>query len=85
MTPHHGEQFNRRFGLALFFVYLAFYGAFVYLSAFRSDLMAAHAFAGVNLAVLYGFGLIAAALLLALVYLKVCVPVDESASPGSKS
>ena len=55
MTPHHGEQFNRRFGLVLFFVYLTAYGAFVYLSAFRADLMASHAVAGVNIAVVYGF------------------------------
>ena len=85
MTPHRGEQFNRRFGLALFFVYLAAYGAFVYLSAFRADLMAAHAVAGVNIAVVYGFGLIVAALVLALIYLKVCVHVDEPAAGEHKS
>lgn len=78
MTPHHGEQHNRRFGLVLFFVYLTAYGAFVYLSAFRADLMAEHAFAGVNIAVMYGFGLIVAALVLALVYLRYCLPVDET-------
>ena len=44
-----GEQHNRRLGLAFFAAYLAAYSGFVYLSAFRSDLMAQHAFAGVNM------------------------------------
>ena len=65
-------SYNARVGLILFFVYLIFYAAFVYLSAFRGDLMAQPALAGVNLAVVYGFALILGAFLLALVYMILC-------------
>ena len=63
---------NTKMGVALFIVYVIFYGGFVALSAFRYDTMAQPLFAGVNLAVMYGFALILAALALALIYMKLC-------------
>ena len=59
---------NARFGLVLFAVYLLLYGGFVLLNAFDPQAMEATPLAGINLAILYGFGLIAAALVLALLY-----------------
>jgi len=61
-----------RIGLLLFAVYLVFYGGFVLLAAFSPQSMEATPLAGVNLAIWYGFGLIALAILLALVYGFVC-------------
>ncbi|MCA9212674.1 MAG: DUF485 domain-containing protein [Planctomycetales bacterium] len=63
---------NARIGLGLFFVYLLFYGGFVVLSAFSPDTMETIAFGGVNLAVVYGFGLIIVAFVLALAYGAIC-------------
>jgi len=63
---------NARIGLILFCVYLTLYGGFVLLNAFSPDSMEATPVAGVNLAILYGFGLIIAALLLALIYGWMC-------------
>lgn len=63
---------NARAGLWLFGVYLALYGGFVGLSAFAPDLMAKTPFGGLNLAILYGFFLIVAALILALIYMAAC-------------
>lgn len=57
-----------RYGHALFVLYLLLYGAFVLVNAFAPSVMAQTPVAGVNLAVLSGLGLIAAAFLLALVY-----------------
>jgi uncharacterized membrane protein (DUF485 family) len=54
--------------LFLFGVYLALYTGFVLLAAFAPQAMEATPLAGVNVAIWYGFGLIAAALVLALVY-----------------
>jgi uncharacterized membrane protein (DUF485 family) len=68
---------NARTGLVLFGIYLLFYAGFVYLSAFAPEVMAQHACAGINLAVVYGFGLIAAAFVLALIYLMLCHPAEE--------
>ena len=62
---------NARIGLVLFAVYLVLYTAFVVLNAFRPDIMERTA-AGVNYAVLAGFGLIAGAFVIALVYGWLC-------------
>jgi uncharacterized membrane protein (DUF485 family) len=63
---------NSRYGLALFSVYLLLYGGFVLLNAFAPAQMERTPISGVNLAILYGFGLIAAALVLALIYGWLC-------------
>jgi uncharacterized membrane protein (DUF485 family) len=57
-----------RIGLLLFAIYLVLYGGFVLLAAFSPQTMELMPLAGVNLAIWYGFGLIVAAFLLALVY-----------------
>lgn len=66
------EQYNARTGLVLFIVYLVCYGAYVYINAFRPALMDEVPFLGINLAVSSGFGLIGGALVLALLYAKLC-------------
>ena len=63
---------NSRIGLTLFGLYLLLYGGFVGLSAFAPQAMEVTPFAGVNLAILYGFALIVAALLFALLYGWLC-------------
>ena len=64
-------QHNTRLGLWLFAVYVILYAGFVLLSAFLTRVMGEDV-AGVNLAIVYGFGLIAAAFILALVYMALC-------------
>jgi uncharacterized membrane protein (DUF485 family) len=71
---------NSRYGLVLFAVYTLFYGAFMGLNAFAPQVMEIIVFAGVNLAVVYGLGLIAAAFLLALVYAWLCRGRDPGAA-----
>lgn len=72
---------NSRIGLVLFFLYLAAYTGFVLLCAFQPDAVGKTPFAGVNVAILYGFALILAALILSLVYGWLCrMPVDTSKS-----
>jgi uncharacterized membrane protein (DUF485 family) len=71
---------NSRIGLALFAVYLLFYGGFVLLAAFSPQTMEATPLAGVNLAIWYGFGLIIAAIVLALIYGWACRAGKESAN-----
>jgi uncharacterized membrane protein (DUF485 family) len=65
-----GETRNARAGIVLFVVYVLFYAAFVALSAFAPKVMASE-IGGVNLAILYGFGLIVLAFVLAMVYMFV--------------
>ena len=60
--------YNARLGMFLFVVYLVLYGGFVLVNTFSPQTMEQTPWAGVNLAILSGFGLIVAALVLALVY-----------------
>jgi uncharacterized membrane protein (DUF485 family) len=61
-----------RYGLALFSVYLALYLGFILLNVLDPAVMETTPVAGINLAIVYGFVLIAAALTLALVYAFLC-------------
>lgn len=65
-------QRNAVYGLVLFAVYVLLYGGFIYLAVFQRATLAAEAVSGVNVAIVYGFGLIVAALVLALVYMLAC-------------
>ncbi len=59
---------NARYGLFLFAIYLALFGGFVGMNAFAPSKMEWIVFAGLNLAIVSGFGLIAAAFLLSFLY-----------------
>jgi uncharacterized membrane protein (DUF485 family) len=70
---------NARYGLWLFAVYLLLYGGFVGVNAFAPQWMETRPLAGINLAILYGMGLILAAFVLALIYGWLCrLPASES-------
>lgn len=78
--------YNARVGLVLFSIYLLFFAGFIALAAFGKDIMARHmalidpdgavwpCFSGVNVAIIYGFFLIIAAFVLALLYMLLCLP-----------
>ena len=76
-APHHDDHpevsaANARAGLVLFFVYLAAYAGFMGLAAFVPQTMGRPVLAGVNLAITYGMGLIAFALVIAAIYMWLC-------------
>ena len=69
-TPPPPEAEGRsRFGFALFWVYVLLYGGFMVLVLVRPDLLSLRPLGGVNLAIAYGMGLIAAAFVLAVIYM----------------
>ncbi len=70
--PDAEARRNARVGLWLFAIYCLAYGGFMVLTAFFPNIIGSRPFGGINLAIIYGFGLIVGALLLALVYLVVC-------------
>ncbi len=57
-----------RLGLSLFVIYTLLYLGFVLLNAFATDTMDVIVVAGLNLAIVYGFGLILAAIAMAFIY-----------------
>jgi uncharacterized membrane protein (DUF485 family) len=74
-----------RIALILFAVYLVLYSGFVFLNAFAPWTMEVTPVARVNLAILYGFGLIVAAFLLALLYGWLVVDPIQAAPSTSGS
>ncbi len=75
---HTSERHNARLGLVLFFLYLLLYVGFVGISALAPSWMEWRPGGGLNLALLYGFGLILAALVLAFVYGLLAKSPDQS-------
>jgi uncharacterized membrane protein (DUF485 family) len=69
-------------GLKLFVLYLVAYALFVGLNAFSPDVMKTPVVAGVNLAIVYGFGLIVGAFVLAVIY--AVASGDQGQSPEQK-
>ena len=73
-----------RYGRLLFAIYLGFYGGYVAITAFAPAVMK-RTLSGINLSVLYGLGLIAAAFVMALIYDWLCRPAgppSETTRPG---
>ncbi len=69
---------NARIGLWLCGIYVLLYGGFVLLNAFSPSTMEQTPLLGVNLAIWYGFGLIVAAIVLALLYGVLCSSNPDS-------
>lgn len=57
-----------RLGLILFFIYLAIYAGFVVIGTLYPQLLGETVLAGLNLAYIYGMGLILLAIVMGLVY-----------------
>lgn len=85
MADRTASEKNSRFGLKLFFIYFAFYCGFVLLNAFRPEIMETLPFAGLNLAIIYGFGLILGAFLLSMVYGLFSSAAEPNAGPNGSN
>jgi uncharacterized membrane protein (DUF485 family) len=66
------RSYNARLGLVLFAIYLVAYIGFVVLASTSQEFMKRAALGGVNVAVLYGIGLIVGALVVSIVYMLLC-------------
>lgn len=70
--PDPAFAYKKRLGALLFLVYAAVYAGFVLVNLVSPRAMALVVVAGLDLAVVYGFGLILFALVLALLYSALC-------------
>jgi uncharacterized membrane protein (DUF485 family) len=75
--PRPPQRRGGRLGLGFFAVYVLLYGGFIVLVLFCPGWLAARPFGGVNLAITYGMGLIAAAVLLALGFMVASRSVES--------
>lgn len=72
-------QQKSKLGVRLFFIYLICYAGFVILGVFKYELLATTVFAGLNLAVAYGIGLIVFAVILGVIYNHYCTKYEDDA------
>jgi uncharacterized membrane protein (DUF485 family) len=70
------SSFKTRVGIWMFLLYAILYAGFVLINTFSPQLMGS-VIGGLNLAVVYGFGLIVFALMLAFVYNAICGAAEE--------
>lgn len=71
-------EYKARLGIRMFIIYALFYAGFVAINLTAPLVMERIVFLGLNFATVYGFGLIIGALLLALVYDRMCRKHEES-------
>jgi uncharacterized membrane protein (DUF485 family) len=70
-----------RVGLVLFAIYGLIYAGFVLINAFNPQAMGQIVIAGLNLAVVYGFGLIFLAIVMGLIYNFICSRAESRFNP----
>jgi uncharacterized membrane protein (DUF485 family) len=68
----YAPEYKTRLGVIMFLIYAAIYVGFVAINVVEPTLMEAKVLFGLNLAVVYGFGLIIMALVLAMIYNWLC-------------
>jgi uncharacterized membrane protein (DUF485 family) len=76
--------YKRRLGVIMFIIYGAIYAAFVVVNVVVPQHMGDIVFAGLDIDVVYGFGLIVLALVLALFYNRACSRKEAELSGGKK-
>jgi uncharacterized membrane protein (DUF485 family) len=79
----HASSFKTRVGIWMFILYAIIYAGFVLISTLNPELMASD-IGSLNLAVIYGFGLLLFALMLAVVYNAICSAAEEAFSEANE-
>lgn len=75
---------KQKLGVILFLVYLIVYAIFVGIGVFNYELMGKIVFANLNLAVVFGFGLIILAIVMGIVYNAICTGYEDKMNKEDK-
>ncbi len=73
-----------KLGVRLFFVYLICYAGFVALGVFNYELLSTTVFSGLNLAIVYGIGLIVFAVIMGIIYNYYCTKYEDDAEKADE-
>ncbi len=73
--------FKTKLGLILFGVYSLIYAGFVVINTLSPQSMGEQVFLGLNLAVVYGFGLIILAIVMGVIYNHICTKMEDKLNP----
>jgi uncharacterized membrane protein (DUF485 family) len=77
-------RYKTRLGVWMFFVYALVYVGFILINIFKPVLMEKQIIFGLNLAVVYGFGLIILSIIMALTYNALCVRKEKALNSESE-
>ncbi|NQT26878.1 DUF485 domain-containing protein [candidate division KSB1 bacterium] len=73
----YATSYKMRTGVIMFIIYAIVYAGFVAVNVLSPISMEANVLFGLNLAVIYGFGLIVLALIMALIYNAMCMKKEK--------
>jgi len=73
-----------KLGVKMFFIYLVVYAGFIFIGVFKPELMGKDV-GSLNLAIVYGIGLIIFALVLAVIYNAKCTKMEKEAEAEIKA
>jgi uncharacterized membrane protein (DUF485 family) len=80
-APDNGDDaavaYKTRVGIVLFVIYGLVYAGFVAINTINPQAMGQIVFAGLNLAIVYGFGLIILAIVMGLIYNIMCTRAED--------
>lgn len=77
MDADYAAKKKANLGIVFFFIYLLFYGGFVAIGVLDYEMLQKEIFAGLNLALVYGLGLIIFAVLLGILYNYLCSKYED--------
>jgi len=73
----NASERKSKLGVKMFIVYLLVYAGFVVIGLTDPEIMGYRIFAGQNLAIIYGFGLIALAIIMGFIYNYACTRLEN--------
>lgn len=76
--------YKTRIGLIMFAIYGLVYAGFIFINAIKPQLMGTIIMFGVNLAIVYGFGLILLAIVFGLIYNALCTKKENELNTDNK-
>ncbi len=80
--PDPAAAYKQRLGVIMCLGYGLFYAGFILINVIRAELMEKQVLFGLNVATVYGFGLIITALILALIYTVLCTRREKALAGG---
>jgi uncharacterized membrane protein (DUF485 family) len=79
------SSWKAKLGIKLFWLYCLVYMGFVGIAVFATETMKKIVFAGTNLAIVYGMGLIVFAIILGLVYNHYCTKKEDEMNDAEEA
>lgn len=73
----NASEYKAKLGVYMFFIYVLIYAGFIVINVANPKAMELIMFAGLNLAVVYGFGLIVLAIVMGLIYNHLCTKKED--------